>query len=511
MSVESNNKRIAKNSLLLYLRMFIIMLVGLYTSRMVLQTLGINDFGIYNIVGGVVVLFTFINSAMTTGTQRHLSYELGKENGDIGKIYTICLNIHLLISLIFLVLAETIGLWFVNTQLNLPADRMEAVNWIYQFSVLSCLIGIIRVPDNALIISNEKMVFFAYISILESIFKLIIVYALLIFNCDKLILYSILLTIVTFAINIAYRIYCVQNFPYAKWKKAGNNKDKYKEILSFSGWTMFGSIANVALQQGTNIIINIFYGVTLNAAIGIANQVNSQISTFVNGFQQALNPQLTIAQAENNRIRQNSLICSSAKFSCYIMMIVAIPIIINLRYILTLWLGEYPEHTISICTLIIIDAILGTLSNPLWVTIFATGYIKKYQMVTSFLLLLNIPFSYIGGIFNVSPEMMYIIRIAINMICLVVRLHFLQTLISFKIAFFSHKVLLPIFLVSVLIILPITILPSKILTAQNLTDFLIISSIIIIYNILAISGIGLTKEERIYIKKIIKQLLRRKI
>lgn len=506
---SANNKRIAKNTLFLYFRMFAIMLVGLYTSRVVLQVLGFEDFGTYNIVGGVVVLFSFINSAMTIGTQRHLSYELGKgEAGDIAKIYSASLNIHLYTALVFFILAETLGLWFVNTQLNLPVERTEAANWVYQFSVLNCLAGVVRVPDNALIVAYERMSFFAYMGVLEAVLKLLIVYVLLVFDYDKLIFYSVLLALTSLSVNVAYRAYCSRVFHHVKWMKI-RDRGKYKEILSFTGWTMFGSIACVGLQQGVNIIANVFYGVTLNAAVGIANQINGHITTFFNGFQQALNPQLTMSQARGDKQRQYALICTSAKYSCFIMLLIAFPVIINLDYILTFWLGKYPPHTASICTLIIVDAVLASMVGPLWVTIFATGRIKTYQMVTSLLLLLNIPCSYISSLIGMEPEMMFIIRIVINIVCLGVRLWFLRNLISLKITEFIRKVLFPVALVLFSVASPFAFLPKGVLIAQNFTALLFLSSSICLYTVIVICLVGLTRNERNYIREIIKQRIQK--
>lgn len=484
--------------------MFVTMLVGLYTSRIVLQTLGIEDFGIYNIVGGVVVLFTFINSAMTISTQRYLSYELGKSDGDMSTIYSLCFNIHISIAVVLFIFAETIGLWFVN-QLNIPIHRMVAANWVYQFSVLSCLAGIIRVPDNASIIAYERMSFFGYMGILEALMKLLIIYVLLVVSIDKLILYSILTFFVTMLLNVFYWFY--RKYYLSSIKRISiTDKAKYKELLSFSGWTMFGSIANVGLQQGINIIINLFYGVTFNAAVGIANQVNSHVTTFVQGFQQALNPQLTKSESEGDKDRQFSLICSSAKFSFFIMLLVAFPIMINLEYILTLWLGKYPSYTIPICRLIIIAALIGSFSNPLWVTIFATGKIKAYQALTGTLLLLNVPIAYIGGCFGMNPVMMYVIRIVIDAICLIVRLIFLRRLISFDVMTFIRKVLIQALLVATLLCCPLLFFRKEIMEAHTISSLFIVSCVIIIYEFIVISLAGLSSRERIQILVIIKNI-----
>lgn len=499
---SSNNKRIAQNTLFMYLRLLVIMGVGLYTSRVILQVLGVENYGIYNVVGGVVVLFTFLNAAMTSSTQRYLSYELGKKDGDVALIYRTCFYIHVGIAVFILLLSETVGLWFLNTQMNFPEGRMAAVNWVYQFSVLSCIINIVRVPYHAAIIAYERMFFFAYTGILEAILKLLIVYILVLFPVDKVILFAALIAGLSLIVNIIYTYYV--HFIIGNLSLIGyNDRKKYKELLSFSSWTLFGGVANIGIQQGLNIVINLFYGVTVNAAVGIANQVNSHITTFVSGFQQALNPQLTKSEAEGNRERQYSLIYKSARFSFFIMFILACPVMINLDYILTLWLGEFPPYTTVICCTIIIGALIETLSGPLWVSVYATGQIKRYQIVISLLLLLNLPLSYLVGSFNCSPEIMYIIRNGIYVICLLVRLCFLQKLISLDLRGFFRKVIRPIIAIVLLIIIPFYVFPKDIVVADDFLHFLAVSFSVVIYSIFLIELIGLNKSERKTIHNII--------
>lgn len=488
--------------------MLFVLGVTLFTSRIVLHTLGIEDFGIYNIVGGVVVLFSFINNAMSTGTQRHISYELGKKNGNIKEVFSNCLVIHVHIALFIILLAETIGLWFLNTQMNFPEHRMNAVNWVYQLSILGCAFNIIRIPYQASIIAYERMSFYAYIGILETVFKLLIVYALIVFSFDKLILYAFLTLLVISLTTYCFYFFCKKNFKQIRYDSSCSKK-RYKSLLSFSGWTMFGSIANAGIQQGINIIINIFYGVTLNAAIGIATQVNSAVTQFVGGFQQALNPQLVKSQAEKDSNRQYSLIQKSSKLSYYIMMVIALPIIINLDYILKLWLGEYPNHTASICSLIIIGALIECLSGPLWVSIFATGKIKTYQIVISSILLLNIPLSYFGGLLNMKPEVIFIIRNTTFACGFIIRLLFLRKIIRLNCIDFAKEVILPVAKVSFFTFVPLYLLFKWAATATSLLQLILQSAFIIGYELLIIASIGLKKEERIYIYNIVKQKIKK--
>lgn len=502
--ISENNNRIAKNTLFLYVRMLLTMIVSLYTSRVVLQTLGVEDFGIYNVVGGVVVLFTFINSAMSTGTQRHLSYELGKVDGNITKIFSACLFIHLGIAVVIFLLSETIGLWFLNTQMNFPKGRMEVVNWVYQFSIFGCLINIIRVPYQACIIAYERMSFYAYTGIVEVVLKLLIVYILLIVVSDKLFVYSILMFGVICIITFWFIIYVKRNFSQIHIIKV-HDSDSYHKLISFSGWAMFGSVANVGLQQGLSIIVNIFYGVTVNAAVGIANQVNSAVMQFVSGFQQALNPQLVKSEAQQDKVRQFSLICESSKLSFLIMFFVAFPLLMNVDYVLYLWLGEYPVYTTVICQLIIIGALIECLSGPLWVTIFATGKIRTYQIVISCILLLNIPISYTAGYIGLSPKSMFIIRNIIYIIAFGIRLLFLRNYIQLPIRKIIMQVVFPICMVLFLVVIPIYCLMHFISFADNFLTLIWQTWIIILYESIIIYFVGLNSIEKKYITDIVKK------
>ena len=503
-----SNKKLAKNTLFMYFRMLLTMIVGLYTSRVVLQTLGIEDFGIYNVVGGIVVLFTFINSAMSTVTQRHLAYELGKVNGNMSKIFSMCFNIHVGIAIIITLLAETAGLWFLNYKMNFPENKMFIVNIVYQITILTTIANIIRVPYNALILAEEHMNFYAYTGIVEALLKLFIVYVLIFLPINKLILYSILLFLVVFIINIIYIYYCKRQFSDIRLIKV-HDKIIYKRLLSFSGWSMFGSLANVGYQQGINVLINIFYGVTFNTVVGIANQVNTNISNFVVNFQQALNPQLIRTQSSGDKERQFSLICKASKFSFLIMFFIALPLMINLNYVLKIWLGIFPNHTIEVCNIIVIAALIESLSGPLFVTIYAVGKIKKYQIVISVLLLLNIPISYLIGKLNGSAEGMFYVRMLIYILCFITRIIFLKQLINFNWKKYLSYTIVPIFTTLCFILVPIVGL-YKFLIVNNFTYFILISLIIVIYESIIILFIGLSKSERkgiikLFIKKISKK------
>ena len=491
----SNNRRIAKNTLFMYIRMLLLMVVSLYTSRIVLQTLDAEDFGTYSIVGGVVVMFTFISSAMATGTQRHLSYELGKLDGDVATIFSACFRIHVALAVFVLLLAETIGLWFLNVKMNLPIERMDVINWIYQFSIITCMIGIIQVPYTALIVAHEKMSFYAYIGIFAALMKLGLVFLLTIFPVDKLFLYGVLLmfvALITFGINASYCHVKLSNISFVKLC----DLSLYRKLLSFSGWSLLGALANVGYQQGVNIIINLFYGVTLNASVGIANQVNSAVQGFVANFQQALNPQLIQAEASKNRERQKDLIFKSSKFSFFIMYLISYPLIINLPCVLSLWLGEYPDHTVMICALVLVGVLISCFSGPLWVSIYAIGEIKVYQIIVSCVALSILPIIYIGGRWGMTPEQMFFVRAFNYVFVLFVQLHFLRKYIKLSLFVFFKSVLIPIFAIVILTIAFYLVIRSYVPRANSFGSLAIQTIMYISVVGSLVFFIGLRKGER---------------
>jgi O-antigen/teichoic acid export membrane protein len=502
MSTE-NNQRLVKNTLFMYFRMGITMLVALYSSRVVLNTLGIDDYGIYNVVGGIVVLFTFLNNSLSTATQRYLSIEIGKQNfSRLKEIFNSSFYIYLIVVVLIIILAETVGLWFLNSKMNFPTDRTRAANWVFQFSILTTCISILRAPYNANVIANEKMSFYAYSSILEAILKLIVLYILVILPYDKLITYSILILLITAFITLWYYIHNTRNYSYARiFVKTNQNKELFKELVSFSGWGIFGSIANVGFRQGVNIIINIFFGVGVNAAFGIANQVSSQINQFSGGFQAALNPQLTKTYATGRLEEQNKLIYRSSKFSYFLLLIVGLPVLLNTNYLLTIWLINVPEYTVIFCQLMIVGTMVDSISAPLWVIIFATGKIRSYQIVISVVIMSNVLFSYITARLGLGPEYMLYIRIVLFAVSIAVRMAFLYKLISFNIKNFIRHVLLPIFIVTILVI-P---LPYWIGTRFNGFKGLSITSTASVMTAgILIYYIGITTNEREFINRIVK-------
>lgn len=314
---SQKNKRIAKNTLLLYVRMLFSMLISLYTSRVILQTLGVKDYGIYNVVGGVVTMFSILSGSLSAAISRFITYELGK--GDTKKLSTIfssVVNIQIGLSLIIVLLAETIGLWFLNVKMNIPADRMYASNWVYQLSILTFVLGLISVPYSAVIVAYERMSTFAYIGIFETTAKLVVVYMLLLFTCDKLILFATLMAMIALIIRFIYGVYCKRHFEECNYKFVYDNT-LFKKMFSFAGWNFLGAGSALLMSQGVNILMNMFFGVTLNVARGIANQVDNAVQQFVNNFTTAINPQITKSYATDNLSYMHQLVSVGSKYSFF--------------------------------------------------------------------------------------------------------------------------------------------------------------------------------------------------
>lgn len=506
MSEQNTTKRIAKNTLMLYFRQILIMIVSLYTVRVVLNTLGAEDYGIYNVVAGVVVLFSFVNNAMATSTQRFLNFNLGKEDTEkTQQTYSSSLLIHIGIALIFVILAETVGLWFVNSKLNIPLERHSAAMWCYQFSIITTVFNILRVPYNAVIIAYEKMSFFAWVSIVEAVLKLLVVYLLIISPFDKLVAYVILLTFVSIIILFCYKIYCNKKFEIAHYKKV-NDYSLVKEILGFSGWSLFGATANVANSQGTNIVLNMFTNVTVNAAMGIANQVNSAVYSFVSNFQTAFNPQLIKSYAAGEKEKFDTLIVRTSKFSFMLLWFVVLPLTLNLDFVLQIWLNNVPEFSVDFVKLILIYSLLDAINGPLWLAVQATGVIKKYQIIVSCLIFANLPLSIVAFMLGANPCWVLYIKIILSCVITVFRLIYLNVTQCFSVKKYIKNVLLPMIGIIVLSYMISGFCSSFI---KGLTYFFVSCVISVMVNILLFFFVGINRKEKefvlSYIRKRVKE------
>lgn len=498
MNVSQNNKRIAKNTLLLYFRMLLIMIVNLFTSRVVLNTLGIEDYGIYNIVGGVVSMFGFINAAMSTSTQRYLTFELGKENFlRLRDVFSTCVNIHVLISVVIVFLAETIGLFFFYYKMIIPIERMDAAFWVYQFSVLSTVVAIMSVPYNAVIIAHEKMSAFAYISVMETVLKLLIVYLLLISNTDRLVLYALLIFVVQLLVRLVYGIYCYHHFAESKYKWSWKGK-LFKEIVIFSGWNLWGNCAAIAFTQGLNVLLNVFFGPVVNAARGIAVQVQGAVTQFSSNFQMALNPQIIKSYAANDLESMHNLVFRSSKFTFYLLLFFSLPVMIETKSILYLWLGIIPDYTVSFLRLMLCTGIIDSVAGSLMVSVVATGKVRLYQSVIGGILLLILPVSYIVLELGGNPVSVFWVHLCICLVAFIVRLFIIRPLIKLSLTVYVRKVIIRCFgvgcIASFFPLLTYIVLSNTLLSSLFVCLMSIISTLVTSYLI------GMDKVERLFVR-----------
>ena len=511
MSTETsnNNKRIAKNTLLLYFRMFFIMAVTLYTSRVVLSALGVEDYGIYNVVGGIVAMMGVLNGAMSVSTQRYLTFELGR--GDMVRLkqtFSLCLTIFFLLSIIVVALAETIGLWFLNTQLVIPQERMSASNWIYQFAILSCISSLITMPFNAAIIAHERMNVYAYVGIIEVVLKLLIVYMLLILPADRLISYGFLFMLSHFIVTGIYIGYCWKKFSETRYTWYWE-KPLFKELVSYSGWNLFGSLSGIVNGQGLNILLNMFFNPAVNAARGIAFQINAAITQFFTNFYTAVRPQITKYYAQDNMVEMQKLIFRSSKLSFYLIMLISLPIIIEAPYIVNLWLGQLPEYVVPFTRLIIAISAVDCMATPLMTAAHATGNIKLYQSSVGTMTILNVPISYVFLKLGYSPLIVFYISLVIAVICFFMRLWIVRQLMEFPVMEYIVKVFGTCLIVcSMSLILP---LAAHLTLEESLISVIMVCLVSLLSSMVSVYFIGMDNKEKQFVWNIInKKILHKK-
>lgn len=436
--------------MVLYLRSIVIMLIGLYTTRVILQTLGVTDVGIYNVVGGIVALFGFLSSSLSNSVSRYICISIGLGNQELlNKTFANIKFIYLCLVIVIFILGETVGLWYLYNYINLPQERFEAAFWVYQCSILSTIIGLICVPYNSAIIAHERMTTFAFVSIFDATYKLVIIYLLKVIPFDSLKVYAILILLLGIIERIIYTIYCRKRFEETKVSPK-MERPQMKEMLSFTSWVIGGNIAWIANTHGVNLMLNFFFGPVVNAARAIAVQVQGVVSQFVTNFQTAVNPQITKTYARGNLDRMHNLIVWNSKFSFFLLLVLCLPIIFERDYILELWLFKVPDYTSLFLLLVLVSALLKTFSNPIWTAVLATGNIKKYQLYDNILQFLVLPSSFFFlKVFIFSPYIVYVMIIFYDIILVPTRLWIVLPLIQFPMKDYLKRVLLPISLVTV--------------------------------------------------------------
>ncbi|WP_266096212.1 oligosaccharide flippase family protein [Aliarcobacter cryaerophilus] len=478
------------------------MAVSFYTIRVVLDTLGVTDFGLYNLVASFVAIMVFLNGTLTSGTQRFLTFEIGKN--DLKKLkqtFSTALLIHIALAFLILLLGETIGLWFLYEKMNIPPDRFDAAFWAYQFAIFSTMITVMQVPYNALIIAHERMHIFAYISILEDVLKLLIVYLLLISSYDKLISYAILMFFVSVFIAYIYRTYVIKNYQESHFEFSFD-KDIVKSMMHFSGWNIFGTLGSLLSAQGINIILNIFFGPVAVAARAISMQVSGGLSQFVNGFQQAVTPQITKLYASNQIEEMNKLLYQNSKYAFLLLWFLALPVLMQTEYILNLWLVEVPENAVLFCQIIILHASIMSLNRPYVMAIHATGNMKQTNVTAGVILILVLPISYIlldNGFSIITPLIIFMVA---TMLCFIIELYYLKKWINVSVISLFKNTLFPVSIISIISIIPVYLIIN--LYEHSFIKFLFVTffSMFIVFVLSYI--IALDKEEKTKLKTIIK-------
>jgi O-antigen/teichoic acid export membrane protein len=506
--MQENNKRIAKNTLFLYFRMLLVMAVSLYTVRIVLNTLGKVDYGIYNVVGGVVVVFSFISNTLTASSLRFFAFGLGQENQEqVRKTFCAVMTIFIGLVVVIIIFSETVGLWFLNNKMNIPLERMFAANVVYQLSVLSFVVNMLTTPYTALIIAHERMNIYAYIGIIDIILRLLIVYLLLVFMVDKLILYAILIFLVTNIMAMIYGIYCKKKFIECQFS-FNWDKSLYKELASFSGWNLIGGLSSMMKGQGTNILLNVFFGPIVNTAWGIANRVELAINQIVNGFFQATSPQITKLYAANRKQEMFHLVFRSSKVSCFLLLPIALLILFEINFLSTFWLVNVPEYAISFTKLVIILQLIDSFTLPLAGIVHATGKMALYQTLIYGTQLLILPISYIFLKFGYQPEIVFYIMIIITVVCFVLRLIVLKYLAQLSIYSFIKDVIIKSAIVFLLVYIPLQCIVFYF--EESLSRLIVVILTDIFIAGIATFFIGLTKQERIVVKSYIYKKLMHK-
>lgn len=476
--------------------MLFLVLISLYTSRIVLQTLGVEDFGINNVVGGVISFLGFLTGTLSRASSRFITFALGKGNmEDLKKIFGNIISIHILFAIIVLILGETLGLWFVTTQLNIPIERETAAFWVYQFSLLTAMGSLISMPYNATIIAHEKMSAFAYLTLGDAILKLLAVFFLIKSSYDKLILYSLSILCIQFFDFIIYIIYCSRKFEETRIIRPNIDKSLFKKIFYYAGWTMNGNLAVFGYTQGLNILLNIFFNPIVNAARGIAVQVQNIVNNFSINFQTAINPQLTKSYAQENYIRVHQLLIASSKFSVFLMIFICLPLGLEIELVLKWWLSEYPAHTSNFLRLILITNILYCLANPIITSVHATGIIKRFQLVEGCMLLMIVPISYLLlKYFDLPPESVFIVHICIEICTQYARIRIVLPLIKMDTIIYLKKVIVPI--VKVFITAPIIPILLYCFIPQNISTFFIVGITCVVCVTSSVYILGCTNIER---------------
>ena len=498
--MQEQSKRLVKNTLVLTLRMLFLLFINLYASRVLLKSLGIDNFGIYSVVGGFVLLFSVVSNSLSAAISRFITVELGKNNREkLKKIFATSVIVQIVLALVILLLLESIGLWYLNTHINMSDGRLSAANWAFQFSILTFVINLISLPYNALIIAHERMSAFAYISIYEGIAKLLITISICLSPIDYLIYYAACICALSLSVRFIYTIYCKRHFEecLVEWKM---DRSLIKEIFGFAGWNFIGATSGLLRDQGGNLILNLFFGTGANAARSIAYQVENAVNSFVSGFSTAMSPQITKSYSNGDNSYFMMLLFKGARVTYYVLWFFSLPILLCTPYILQLWLGVVIDYTVTFTRLAILLTLSESISRPLVTAMLATGNIKKYQIIVGGLNLLNLPVSYLMFKLGMPAESVFIVALVLSQVCLFARLFLLKDMIHINSLQFFSKVYLNIISVSLTSAL-IPVICLKLIGLNSIWDFVILCMVCAISSLTSIWIIGCDIQDKAILLK----------
>lgn len=499
---RSDNKLIAKNTVYMYARMFITLIIGLYTSRVVLASLGFEDYGLYNVVGGIIAMFGFLNGAMTNTTSRYITFYLGKKDVKrLQEVFSTTFYIHALIALIIVVLGETVGLWYVYNKLVIPDGRFDAAIWLYQFTIITAAANIISVPFNASVIAHEKMSTFAIIAVVDSVLKLIIAVSIAHAPFDKLVYYGLMILLVQLMNNLVYWVYSTRKFEGIRIKRFFD-RPLFKEMFGFTGWNLFGNFSYVFFTQGLNLILNFFCGTAVNAARGIAVQVEGLVRQFATNVQSAINPQIIKSYAQSDNDRFFSLIFASSRYCFYLLFLLALPIILEADFLLTLWLGDFPDHTINFIRITLLTVTLEALVTPMFMANLASGKVKIYQIVISIISFVFIPITFFAIKITKIPEIVFVCTMVMTVVEIIARIFIVHTQVGLPRKLYVQKVLVNVVIVAVLAsILPVLV---HLTMTGGLVRFLVVGIVDVLSVGLVVYSLGINKGERRFFNNYVK-------
>lgn len=507
MEISESNKRIAKNTLILYVRMFLMMLVGLYTSRVNLAALGVDNFGVYNVVGGFVGMFSILSTSLSDAISRFITYELGRGDGNrLKTMFSTSVNIMMALSLVVVVVAELLGPWFIESQLQIPAGREVAAQWVFQFSILNFVVGLISVPYNAAIVAHERMSAFAYISIFEALGKLAIALLIPHSPIDKLIFFAGLLTLMSLLIRFIYGAYCKRHFAECTYTFTFD-KSVFKQMGGFAGWNFFNSTTYILNTQGVNMLLNMFFGVAVNAARGVALSVNNIINQFVGNFMTAINPQITKSYASGDLDRMHKLVCRGAKFSYYCMFLLALPIILGAEQIMNLWLVDVPQYTVQFVQLILLTSLCECIGRTGYTACMATGRLRKYSLIITSIGSLEFFLVWVAFSMGANPLYAYYIYVFVKIAVVIARMFLMEEMVHLKASMYVKNALLPVILTSlVALLVPVTL---HIVMVPSFLRLIVVTLVSIVSVALSALFFGMTNGERTIILSTCRKALNR--